>query len=40
MFLLKLFDDGKSVLFDRGVVFYENEIGVFAFGKIEKGFGG
>ena len=40
MVLLKLFDDGKSVLFDGGVVSYKNEVGAFAFGKVGEGFGG
>ena len=40
MFLLKLFDDGKGVLFDGGVVSDKNEVSAFAFGKVEERFGG
>lgn len=40
MFLLELLDGGKGVLFDGGVVFYEDEVGAFAFGEVGEGFGG
>ena len=38
VFLLKFLNGRKSVLFDGGVVFDEDEVGVFASGKVGEGF--